>query len=77
VKAVLVSNDPVELSWAETVLKEVDVPAVVFDAHASLVEGSIGAVPRRLMVEDADFVRAGAALATARAALGQSLPDEP
>jgi hypothetical protein len=40
------------------VLAEVGIEAVVFDAHMSAVEGSIGAFPRRLMVEDDDIARA-------------------
>ena len=39
--------------------------AVVLDGHTSIVEGSIGAIQRRLMVADADHFRARAALARA------------
>ncbi len=31
---------------------------MVFDTHASIMDGSMGAVPRRLMVLDEDFARA-------------------
>jgi hypothetical protein len=51
------------------VLAEAGIDAVVFDAHNSMAEGSIGAIPRRLMVEDIDESRAEWALRTARAAL--------
>ena len=68
-KVVLKSNNMVELGWAQAVLGEANIAAEVFDRHASIVEGSIGAIPRRLMVSDADFARATQTLANARAAL--------
>lgn len=68
-KPVLRTNDPVELSWAQVVLAQAGIAAVVFDAHNSMAEGSIGAIPRRLMVQDIDESRADWTLRTARAAL--------
>ena len=68
-KPVLRTNNLVELSWAQAVLSEAGIDAVVFDAHNSIAEGSIGAIPRRLMVDDADESRAEWTLRTARAAL--------
>ena len=57
-KEVLRTNDLVLLSYASHVLAEAGIEAVVFDAHMSAVEGSIGAFPRRLMVQDEDHARA-------------------
>lgn len=57
-KEVLRTNDLVLLSYASHVLAEAGIEATVFDAHMSAVEGSIGALPRRLMVQDDDIVRA-------------------
>ncbi len=74
-KPVLRTNDLVELSWAQAVLGEAGIDAFVFDAHNSIAEGSIGAIPRRLMVEDADESRAEWVLRTARAALNGK-PDD-
>ncbi|MCA8930283.1 MAG: DUF2007 domain-containing protein [Alphaproteobacteria bacterium] len=68
-KAVLTTNNAVELGWAETVLAAAGIRTEVFDRHASVTEGSIGALPRRLMVPDRDLARATAALQQARAAL--------
>lgn len=68
-KVVLTTNNPVELGWAEAVLASAGIAAEVFDRHASVVEGSISAIPRRLMVADADHARATDLLATARAEL--------
>ena len=57
-KEVLRTNDLVLLSYAMHVLAEAGIEAVVFDAHMSAVEGSIGAIPRRLMVQDDEITRA-------------------
>lgn len=57
-KEVLRTNDLVLLSYATHVLAEAGIKAIVFDAHMSAVEGSIGAFPRRLMVQDDDIVKA-------------------
>ena len=52
------SNDPVRLSWAEAMLKSAGFECVVLDVHMSILEGSIGAIPRRLMVDDEDHAAA-------------------
>lgn len=57
-KEVLRTNDLVLLSYATHVLAEAGIEAIVFDAHMSAVEGSIGVFPRRLMVQDDDIVKA-------------------
>lgn len=56
------TNDQVLLSWAVALLKEGGITALVFDAHMSIMEGSIGALPRRLMVADEDAEPARRAL---------------
>ncbi len=56
------TTDPVLLSYAEALLKGAGIEASVFDAAISLVEGSIGVFPRRLMVAEADLPRARLAL---------------
>lgn len=52
------SNDPVRLSFLTALLAESGIEAVMMDFHASMVEGSIGALQRRLMVIDEDYERA-------------------
>ena len=69
-KELLRTNDPVRLSWAQAVLAEAGIDALVLDQHTSLVEGNIGAIPRRLMVAAADHNRARALLAAAERELG-------
>ena len=62
---VLRSNDAVLLSFAEAVLRQVGIAALIADQHISVMEGSIGAFPRRLLVEEDDGHEARAALAAA------------
>ena len=60
------SNDVVFLSWLVAAMRAEGIEAVVLDAHTSVVEGSIGAIPRRVMVLVEDFDRARAFLDDAR-----------
>lgn len=46
------------LSWATAVLAAEGIRAILLDAHTSAVEGSILAIPRRLMVGEEDYARA-------------------
>jgi hypothetical protein len=57
-KELVRSNDPVFLSWLQAALAEAGIAAIIFDQYASAVDGSIGAVPRRVMVHEDDFHRA-------------------
>ena len=57
-KEILRSNDVVFLSWADAMLRADGIDAVVFDNHAAVLDGSISAVQRRLMVSDQDHARA-------------------
>ena len=59
------TNDVVRLSWAQVRLRDVGIDSLVLDHHTSLVEGSIGAIQRRLMVADRDHRRACAVIAAA------------
>ncbi|HJO74247.1 MAG TPA: DUF2007 domain-containing protein [Rhodospirillales bacterium] len=45
------SNDAVFLSWLTARLDGENIDAVVLDTHASVMEGSISAIQRRVMVE--------------------------
>jgi hypothetical protein len=59
------TNDIVRLSWAQARLREAGIDSLVLDHHTSLVEGSIGAIPRRLMVAERDHRRAQSVIAEA------------
>jgi hypothetical protein len=49
-RAVLQTLDPVVLTYAANVLEQEGIESVIFDAHASVMDGSMGFLPRRLMV---------------------------
>ncbi len=50
-KELLRSNDPVLLSYVSALLEEGDIGFIVLDTNMSVLEGSIGALPRRVLVE--------------------------
>ena len=62
---VLKTNDAVLLNFAEVVLADAGIESVVFDAHMSVMDGSLGILPRRLMVTESDYERAKSILAAA------------
>ena len=64
-KEVARSTDPVRLSFLTALLSDGGVTAVLFDTHASIVQGSLGVLPQRLMVADDEFDEAVAILKTA------------
>lgn len=59
------SNDPVLVSWVMALLKDQGVEAIVLDQHMSVLEGSINALSRRIMVGDEDEDEARMLLADA------------
>ena len=60
VEELLKTNDPTVISFATALLKAEDIDCFVLDVHMSILDGSIGILPRRLMVarEDAFMARA-------------------
>lgn len=67
-RAVLKTNDPVLLNFAEALLADAGIAATVFDSHMSVMDGSLGILPRRLMVSEGDFARASEVLKSSLAA---------
>ena len=63
------SNDPVRLSFLVALLRDAGITAEVLDQQMSVVEGSIGAIPRRLVVEDGEAAQARRVLQEAGEAL--------
>ena len=57
-KELLRSNDAVKLSFLTALLSDSRIDSVILDTHASIMEGSLGILPRRLMVLDEDYDRA-------------------
>jgi hypothetical protein len=64
-RELLRTNNVVRLSWAQALLRDAGIDSVVLDHHTSLVEGSIGAIPRRLMVAQRDHEQARAVITAA------------
>ncbi|MAZ02172.1 MAG: hypothetical protein CMN56_03455 [Sneathiella sp.] len=62
-KELIRSNDPVLLSYLMSVLEEENIEAILLDEHTSVLEGSIGAIQRRVMVLAEDLARAKQILA--------------
>lgn len=46
------TNDPVLVTVVESLLGDAKIPHVVLDRNMSVLEGSIGILPRRIMVEE-------------------------
>jgi len=59
------TNDPVLLSYVTALLAGVGVESVILDQHTSILEGSIGAIPRRLAVAPEDEPEARRVMAEA------------
>ncbi len=51
---ILRTNDPTIIAFASALLRGEDIDCFVFDVHMSVLDGSIGILPRRLMVGRAD-----------------------
>jgi Putative prokaryotic signal transducing protein len=58
VRVIATSNNAVRLSFLTALLADAGIETIVLDAHASVMDGSIGAIPRRLCVATDDEARA-------------------
>ena len=52
------TNDVVKLSWIKALLRDSGIEVRILDSYTSILEGSAGAIPRRLVVDDRDHARA-------------------
>lgn len=57
-KELLRSTDPTQIAFARALLQGEQIACFDLDVHMSALEGSIGILPRRLMVADRDLFRA-------------------
>ncbi|MDF0595416.1 DUF2007 domain-containing protein [Psychromarinibacter halotolerans] len=57
-KELLRTNDPTVIAYASALLEGEEIGSFQMDVHMSVLEGSIGILPRRLMVRDGDLHRA-------------------
>ena len=54
-RELLRTNDPVLLSYVETLLSDAGLEAVVLDRYISAAEGSIGILPRRVLLPQSQW----------------------
>ena len=59
-KELLRTNDPTVIAYATALLDGESIACFQFDVNMSILEGSIGIMPRRLMVVDRDLFMAEA-----------------
>jgi hypothetical protein len=64
-RIVATTNDPVRLSYLASLLADAGIESLVLDLHTSIIEGSAGAIQRRLAVAAKDEPRAHRVLAEA------------
>ena len=68
------TNDPVLLSFAESLMKDAGIHCMIADQGMSILEGSLGMLPRRFLVESDRAAEARAILTDA--GLADELRDE-
>ncbi|RMH40102.1 MAG: DUF2007 domain-containing protein [Alphaproteobacteria bacterium] len=61
-RELLRTTDPTEIAFAKALLGGEGIDVFEMDVNMSTLEGSVGILPRRLMVRDRDHFRAAAAL---------------
>lgn len=61
-KQLMRTNDPTEIAFAKALLQGEGIDCFELDVNMSVLEGSIGVFPRRMMVAEKDFTRARRAL---------------
>ncbi len=57
-KQLLSTNDPTMIAFAQALLQGEGIDCFEMDVNMSILEGSIGIFPRRLMVAERDYERA-------------------
>lgn len=75
-KELLRSNDAVLISYVGALLEEEGIVFIVADTNMSVLEGSIGALPRRVLVESDGIERARRILTEAGIGYVLSLEDK-
>jgi hypothetical protein len=71
-KELLRTNDAVLITAIEAILKGAGIEIHVADRYMSVMEGSIGVLPRRVMIVEDDAIKARRVLT--EAGLGHALP---
>ena len=65
IKELIRTNDAVVISFVESLLRDAGIGCLVADQNMSVMEGSLGFLPRRLLVSDDDKEQAKRLLAEA------------
>jgi hypothetical protein len=73
-KELMRTNDPVIISFVEALLRDAGIAHFVADQNMSIMEGSIGVLPRRVMVDEDQMARARALMVDAGIA-GEMKPE--
>lgn len=68
---ILRTNDPVTISFVESLLRDAGIGFLVADQNMSIMEGSLGVLPRRVLVEDGTLDQARQLLADAGVSIGR------
>jgi Putative prokaryotic signal transducing protein len=61
-REILRTTDPTAIAFSTALLRGEGIDCFVLDVHMSVLEGSLGMLPRRLMVAERDAFRARAVL---------------
>ena len=61
-KELMRTTDPTKIAFATALLDGEGIDSFAMDVHMSVLEGSIGVLPRRLMVRDEDHFMAAQVL---------------
>lgn len=69
------TNNPVSLNFAQSLLEDAGILHFVADQHMSIMEGSLGFLPRRIMVDGERLEQARQLMEDA--GLGNELPLKP
>ena len=56
-KEILRTNDLILISRIQSILNESSIPYKLLDTHSSIIEGSISAIQKRIVVSNYDFER--------------------
>ena len=70
-KELLRTTDLTIIAFAQVLLQGEDIACFEFDVNSSILEGSIGILPRRLMVANSDHLAATAVMCDNDIDLGQ------
>ena len=56
-KELIRTNDLILIAQIQSILNDADIKSELLDSHASIMEGSINAIQKRIVVSNNDFIR--------------------